>query len=82
MTLPRNGTVIVFADGEIEQGPLHANFELHASGSEIVLTAPTGQTNGGLLFGKQRPNESLSWDGQAGAYLPTAAPTPGDWPHN
>ena len=42
--LPADGYVILWADGEPEQGLNHVSFNLDKNGEEIVITAPDGQT--------------------------------------
>lgn len=82
VTIGRHETVVVFADGEVDQGPLHASFTLSAGGGQLVLTAPDGSTDGGLVYGPQNPGKSLAYSWSAGAHggYVVAAPTPGDGP--
>lgn len=42
--LPANGWLLIWADNQTEQGDLHTNFALSASGEDVVLTAPDGVT--------------------------------------
>lgn len=74
--LLRGGIVVVFADGETAEGPLHANFELSAEGGEVILTAPDGSTDGGFAYGAQAPDEGYAFSWNAGGYV-TVAATPG-----
>ncbi len=41
-TIPANGYLIIWADDDQEQGPLHAQFRLSASGESVILTDPNG----------------------------------------
>ncbi len=41
--IPANGYLIVWADEDGSQGPLHANFKLSATGEELFLLDPTGK---------------------------------------
>ena len=75
MTLPGYGLLVLFADGQPDQGPLHTSFALARSGGEVVLTAPDGVTDGGLLLTPQAAGESLGFSWTAGTYV-TGAPTP------
>jgi hypothetical protein len=74
--LLRHETVVVFADGETTEGPLHASFELRAQGGELVLTAPDGSTDGGFEYGAQAPGDGYAFSRSEGGYVTTDA-TPG-----
>jgi hypothetical protein len=80
VTIPRNGTLVVFADGETSQGSLHASFQLNAAGGQLVLTAPDGKTDGGFSYGPQAPDESLAYSLSSGGYEVLDTPTPGEPP--
>jgi hypothetical protein len=80
VTIPRHETLVIFADGDTSQGPLHTNFELSAAGGQLVLTASTGKTDGGFIYGPQDPDESLAFSWSTGGYEPLATPTPGEPP--
>ena len=43
-TIPAMGHLIIWADNDPLDGPLHANFRLSSNGETIILTAPNGQT--------------------------------------
>lgn len=40
--IPENGYLIIWADDDQEQGPLHAQFKLSASGESVILTDRNG----------------------------------------
>lgn len=42
VTIPAGGTVIVWADEDLEQGPIHVDFKLSAGGETVYLWAPDG----------------------------------------
>jgi len=42
-TIPSKGFLVIWADNDSEQGPLHTNFKLSAAGEELALTEPGGQ---------------------------------------
>lgn len=42
--IPAFGFLLIWADNSSSQGPLHTNFALSASGEDVVLTAPDGET--------------------------------------
>ncbi|HYO97078.1 MAG TPA: lamin tail domain-containing protein [Polyangiaceae bacterium] len=77
VTIPPKGYLVVFADGQPEQGELHTNFVLSAKGDAIVLTDPSGTTDGGFAFGAQEPDESLGFSFAAHGYVSLPEPTPG-----
>lgn len=41
--VPAQGHLIVWADSQSEQGPLHTNFSLSSSGEDLVLVGPNGE---------------------------------------
>ena len=78
-TVQPGETVLVWADEDGSQGPLHANFKLSGSGEEIFLTAPDGSTVlDSIQFGEQLDDVSTGrfFDGQS-AWVTFYAPTPG-----
>lgn len=69
-TIPADGFVIIWADKETQQGPLHVDIKLSGSGEQIGLIAPNGTTViDSLTFGAQeadisygrRPDGSSNW---------------------
>jgi hypothetical protein len=74
--LLRHQTLVVFADGETAEGPLHASFELSADGGQVILTAPDGSTDGGVEYGPQAPDSGYAFSWNEGGYVTTGA-TPG-----
>ncbi|WP_437952665.1 lamin tail domain-containing protein [Sorangium sp. So ce296] len=79
VTLPRHGLLVLFADGDTDQGELHTSFALDPSGGELVLTAADGSSDGGLVLGAQAPDVSLAYQWTAGDYV-IGQPTPGEPP--
>jgi hypothetical protein len=77
--LLRHETILVFADGETAEGPLHANFELNAAGGQVILTAPDGSTDGGVEYPAQAPDQSLAYTWTDG-YVTSDAPALGEPP--
>ncbi|HMS16009.1 MAG TPA: CotH kinase family protein, partial [Planctomycetota bacterium] len=78
-TLSAGGRLIVWADDQVAQGPLHANFKLSASGEQVWLFLPDGITVlDGIIFGPQMDDISLGRlpDGE-GAWVSLLDPTPG-----
>jgi hypothetical protein len=79
-TLLRHETIVVFADGETAEGPLHTNFELSASGGQVILTAPDGSTDGGVEYPALAPDESFAYSWSEGGYVKSDEPGVGDPP--
>lgn len=69
-TIPAGGYLLIWADDEIGQGPLHVNFKLGASGETLTLLGPDGDLVDEITFGEQTPDISYgrspdgsdSWD--------------------
>ncbi|MFZ0033835.1 MAG: lamin tail domain-containing protein, partial [Sedimentisphaerales bacterium] len=58
-TVPADGFVVIWADDETTDGPLHANFKLSAGGEEIGLFDIDGSTPiDAIVFGNQTTNIS------------------------
>ncbi|MCK4749203.1 MAG: CotH kinase family protein, partial [Bacteroidales bacterium] len=58
-TIMPNGFLVVFADKDQEQGPLHAGFKLSKDGEEVVLLQKIGQNTiivDHVVFGMQTKN--------------------------
>jgi hypothetical protein len=83
-TLESHGFMVLFADGEPEEGPLHTSFKLSKTGEEVVLLQIVGPDTlivDRLEFGIQARNKTFGRypDGSSALeYL--AAPTP--WASN
>ncbi len=78
--LPRHETIVVFADGDSEDGPLHTSFTLDPDGGEVILTAPDGSTDGGFEYGPQAADAGYACSWSAGDYVTTTLATPGEPP--
>jgi hypothetical protein len=77
-TILAKGFLLIWCDGQPEQGPLHTGFKLSASGEQIGLYDPTGDTLDELTFGAQTTDVSYGRTADGGgtwAYFTT--PTPG-----
>lgn len=59
ITIPAGGYQIVWADDDLNQPGLHANFELGGSGGLLVLSDPDGVPLDRVLFGQQRTDTSF-----------------------
>lgn len=58
--LPANGYLIVWADENKSQGPLHANFKLSASGEQILLFDNNQNLLDQVTFGAQTTDKSAA----------------------
>jgi hypothetical protein len=57
-TIPANGYIIVWADEDGTQGPLHANFKLSATGEKIILLNKSKVEIDRIEFGTQQSDLS------------------------
>jgi hypothetical protein len=73
----RHEHLVVAADGQPEQGPLHASFRLSLAGGAIVLTSPAGVTSGERAYPAAGPEQSLLFSTDRDRYEPSRAPSPG-----
>lgn len=61
-TIAANGTILVWCDNDVGQGPLHASFKLSGSGEEIILFDTDGITQlSRVQFGQQTSDVSIGW---------------------
>jgi hypothetical protein len=80
-TLPPGGHLLVWLDGEPEQGPWHAPFRLNGTGGEeagvfAVLDGVTSLIDT-VTFGVQKPDTSYARFPDGGAWDLDPSPTPG-----
>ena len=69
-TINPGGTLLIWADEDGSQGPLHANFKLSASGEQVWLYDTDGQTLlSTIAFGPQVANVSTGWMTDGGGPL-------------
>lgn len=59
-TIPANGYLIVWADGDLTQTGVHADFKLSASGEELYLYNPDQLLVDGVVFGEQTGETSYA----------------------
>ena len=57
-TIAPGGYLLFWADDDTEQGPLHTNFKLSASGDEVGLSASDGTLIDRIVFGSQVTDDS------------------------
>lgn len=80
MPLPPGGRVLVWADEEGAQGPLHANFKLDKDGEDLGIFytgsgAPVACDT--IMFGLQSTDASTARIPDGGAWQVTSSPSPG-----
>ena len=82
VSVEAGGYLLVWADGDPDQGPLHADFGLRAAGEEVALSRPDGaggfELVDGFAFGEQAEDVSFgrAADG-SDDFAIFLAPTPG-----
>lgn len=77
-TLAPRGYTLIWADAEPDEGPLHADFKLSASGEEIGLFAPDGRLIDSVAFPAGAENVSYGRLGDGGpAWQTLAVASPG-----
>jgi hypothetical protein len=65
--IPPKGYILIWADNQSEQGPLHTNFAVSASGENIILTFTDGFTiMDSISFGAQLQNISYGREEDGG----------------
>jgi hypothetical protein len=68
-TVPADGFILFWADEDPEDGPLHADFKLSASGEEIGLFLDADTMVDSIIFGEQATNISYGRYPDANDYL-------------
>lgn len=58
-TIAPHGYLVIWADKDTSDGPLHADFELRAEGEQIGLIDAVGNLIDSIVFGAQTANTSL-----------------------
>ena len=82
VVIPAGGFLVLFADGDVDEGPLHLGFSLAAIGEDIGLYGPNALDNPVIDklddFGQQVPDVSIaaSPDGSRN-FVVAETPTPG-----
>jgi hypothetical protein len=77
-TIQPKGFLLIWCDGQMDQGPLHSSFKLSASGEQVGLYEPTGDALDELTFGPQVTDVSFGRLPDGGGTLQSLTlPTPG-----
>jgi len=77
-TIAPGGFLLIWADNETQQGPLHANFALSAGGEDVALFDSDHHLIDAVSFGPQNPDESFGrLPNGTGPWRVFTSPTPG-----
>lgn len=77
-TVPAHGFVVIWADEEPEEGPLHADFKISADGEDILLSDANETLIDSISFGPQTANISYErYPDGADNWQFSTNPTPG-----
>lgn len=77
-TIAADGYLVVWADEDLTQPGLHANFKLSAGGEALVFSNPDLAVLDSTTFGPQTTNQSMARvPNGTGPFVPTRFPTPG-----
>lgn len=60
VSIPAGGFLIVWADDETEQGPVHMNFKLKSEGETVSLINPQGEVHQNISWGAQTTDTSYT----------------------
>lgn len=77
VSIPGRGHLLIWLDGQPEQGPLHAGFRLSAAGEQVALLEADGREVDYVSFGAQTPDRSLSRHTDGFPFFIVTLPTPG-----
>jgi len=75
--IPAGAYLIIWADGDEEQGQLHTSFKLSADGEELFLVTPEGQIADQVLFTAQTTDVAYGRLPNAEGPFQQIIPTPG-----
>jgi hypothetical protein len=79
LTIEAKSWLLLFADGDVEQGPLHLGFSLDTDGEEIGLYSPDGRVMEELSYGALPEDHSAARIEDGGSeWEVTDEPTPGE----
>lgn len=77
LTIQPQGTLLLWADGDPEQGAAHLPFKLKAEGETVTLTGPEGETLDGLTFDGSVVDQVFGrYPDAEGEFVLCATPTP------
>ncbi len=76
-TIGRHQFLVIAADGDVAQGPLHTSFRLSPAGGSLVLTHPTGRTAWERVYPALPANRSVQHSLNLDGFEPSPTATPG-----
>lgn len=76
VVVPGKGHLVLWLDGDIEQGALHSPFSLDADGEGLYLFKPDGTLADFLVFGAQGPDAAWGRRGDGSEWIGSVLPTP------
>lgn len=77
-TIPAGGYIVIWADGDRDQGEKHVDFRLSQAGESVVLFYIDGRKIDEYTFGAQAENKSMGrLPNGTGSFQVLSAPTPG-----
>lgn len=76
--VPAGGYLLLWADGQSQQGAKHLPFKLSGDGETLVLTGTNGSALDQAEFGVQQADVSMGrFPNGTGSFIPMTVPTPG-----
>jgi hypothetical protein len=75
--IKRHAQLLVAADGQPAQGPLHASFRLAPGAGRVILTFVGGGSDGERAYPAVAADQSLVFSHETDGFVPAATPTPG-----
>ncbi|MCF7976397.1 MAG: lamin tail domain-containing protein [Phycisphaerae bacterium] len=76
-TIAAQGYLVVWADNDVNQGPLHASFKLSQTGEQIGLFSASGETIDTVTYPAQQTNVSWAFDAVTSQWYAAPYATPG-----
>ncbi|MFT4624770.1 MAG: hypothetical protein ACI8PZ_003430 [Myxococcota bacterium] len=77
LTLEPGGYLVIWADEEPEQGPLHADFKLAADGEQVIVVDPDGCLTDQVVFPALGADQAWGRTPDGGLDFAIVEPTPG-----
>lgn len=75
--IPEGGHLLIWLDGDPEQGPMHADFRLSQAGETLTLYEANGLEVDHVRFGAQREDLSFARSPDGSPYFVVHGPSPG-----
>lgn len=78
LTLPAAGYLILYADGDVDQGDNHLPYALDKDGEQIAIYRPDGTALNKIEYGSQATDVSAARKPDGGDWEYDSTPTPGE----